>query len=141
MVKNKYDRILEQFERYYSDLYSQTVDWWPSGRYHITVKLEDRMIFEFDATNNTIRRVRPDNYKSDVDVLKTDIGYNIQKMISARGIPQSEIASRVGITEAMLSRYIHGTSMPGIDKVYSLAAALDCRVIDILGEAYDEQNT
>lgn len=138
MVKGKYERILEQFERYYSNMYNQTVDWWPSGRYHITVKLEDRMMFEFDATNNTIRRVRPDNYKNDVNVLKTDIGHNIQKLISARGIPQSEIASRVGITEAMMSRYIHGTSMPGIDKVYSLAAALDCRVIDILGEAYDE---
>lgn len=138
MVKGKYERILEQFERYYSDMYNQTVDWWPSGRYHITVKLEDHMIFEFDATNNTIRRVRPDNYNNDINVLKCDIGRNIQKLISARGIPQSEIASRVGITEAMMSRYIHGTSMPGIDKVYSLAAALDCRVIDILGEAYDE---
>ena len=141
MVKNKYDRLLNQFERYYPDLYRQTVDWWPSGRYHITVKLEDGMIFEFDATNNTIRRIIPGNYKNDIGVLRNDIGYNIQKLISANGIPQTEIASRVGITEAMLSRYIHGTSMPGIDKVYSLAAALGCRVIDILGEAYDEQNT
>ena len=141
MMKGKYDRILDQFEQYYPDLYRQTVDWWPSGRYHITVKLEDTLIFEFDATNNTIWRVRPDNYKNDINVLRTDIGHNIQKLIFARGIPQSEIASRVGITEAMLSRYIHGTSMPGIDKVYSLASALGCRVIDILGEAYDEQNT
>lgn len=138
MMKGKYDRILDQFEQYYPDIYRQTVDWWPSGRYHITVKLEDLMMFEFDATSNTIRRVRPDNYKSDVEVLKNDIGHNIQKLIFASGIPQSEIASRVGITEAMMSRYIHGTSMPGINKVYSLAAALDCRVIDILGEAYDE---
>lgn len=138
MVKGKYDRILNQFEQYYPDLYRQTVDWWPSGRYHITVKLEDTLIFEFDSTNNTIWRVRPDNYKNDVVGLRCDIGHNIQKLIFARGIPQSEIASRVGITEAMMSRYIHGTSMPGIDKIYSLAAALDCRVIDILGEAYDE---
>lgn len=140
MVKAKYDRILNQFERYYPDLYRQTVDWWPSGRYHITVKLEDRTMFEFDTTNNTIRRVIPESYNN-VDTLRSDIGHNIQKLILANGIPQSEIASRVGITEAMLSRYIHGTSMPGIDKVYSLAAALGCRVIDILGEAYDEQNT
>ena len=138
MMKGKYDRILDQFEQYYPDICGQTVDWWPSGRYHITVKFEDQMMFEFDATSNTIRRVRPDNYKSDIDVLKNDIGHNIQKLIFASGIPQSEIASRVGITEAMMSRYIHGTSMPGIDKVYSLAAALGCRVIDILGEAYDE---
>lgn len=140
MMKGKYDRILDRFERYYPDLCRQTVDWWPSGRYHITVKLEDRTMFEFDITNNTIRRVVPDNYNN-VDTLRSDIGHNIQKLILANGIPQSEIASRVGITEAMLSRYIHGTSMPGIDKVYSLAAALGCRVIDILGEAYDEHNT
>ena len=141
MLKNKYDRILERFENYYPDLYSQTVDWWPSSRMCITVKLDDGMLFEFDSSVNTIRRIRPTNYNKESDLLKKDIGNNLQKIVSARSMSQSEIASKAGITEAMLSRYIHGTSMPGVDKVYGLAAALGCRVVDILGEAYEEYDT
>jgi DNA-binding Xre family transcriptional regulator len=107
----------------------------------ITVKLNDGMLFEYDSQANTIRRIRPTNYSKDADVLKRDIGNNLQKIVSARAMSQSEIASKAGITEAMLSRYIHGTSMPGVDKVYGLAAALGCRVVDILGEAYEDYDT
>lgn len=137
-MKQKYDRILERFSTYYPDLYQQSVDWWPSDRYHITVKLEDGMLFEFDSNDNTIRRLRSANHNKDVETIRKDVGYNLQKVITSRGIPQNEIAERSGITPAMLSRYIHGTSMPGIDKVYNLAAVLGCRVVDILGETYED---
>lgn len=138
MMNGKYDRIVEQFKSYYPAMYDEVVDWWPSGRIHITVKLRDGVLFEFDSYANCIRRVQPDGYSKDVESLRKAIGHNLQKVILARGMSQSEIAERSGITQAMLSRYIHGTSMPGIDKVYCLAAVLGCRVIDILGESYEE---
>jgi transcriptional regulator with XRE-family HTH domain len=93
---------------------------------------------EFDAYEKTIRRIQPNNYEKDTADLRKEIGRNIQKAISNRGLSQGEIAERCGITEAMLSRYIHGTSTPGIDKIYKLAAVLSCRVVDIMGEAYED---
>ena len=138
VLRAKYDEILNRFRNYYPDLYHQTIDWWPSGRFCITVKLEDGMIFEFVSVDNTIRRIRSDDYTKDVESLRKEIGHNLQKIIAARGIPQNEIAERSGVTQAMLSRYLHGTSMPGIDKVHSLASVLGCRVIDILGESYED---
>ena len=141
MIKGKYDRAIYDFNKYYPDLSDRVVDWWPSGRIHITVKLNDGMLFEYNSYDHSIRRVLPSNYSTDAEVLKKTIGYNLEKVILTRGIPQAEIAERSGITPAMLSRYIHGTSMPGIDKVYALAAVLGCRVIDILGEAYEGVET
>lgn len=141
MNKGKFERMVDKFETYYPDLAAQTVDWWPSGRMHVTVKLDDGMIFEFNSATNTIRRIRTEEYEQDSDALKKEIGRNLQKIIASRPMTQNEIASKVGITEAMLSRYMHGTSLPGVDKVYSLASVLGCRVIDILGEPYDEYNT
>lgn len=138
MLKDKYDRMLERFVHYYPYLYDQVVDWWPSGRSCLTVKLDDGLLMEFDSFDDSIRRIQPDNYTKDIDALRKDIGHNLKKLLQTRGIPQSEIAEKCGITEAMLSRYIHGTSMPGIDKVYSLAATLGCRAIDIIGESYGE---
>lgn len=138
MMKDKYDKMLTQFEQYYSCLYEETVDWWPSGKTSITVKLEDGILMEYDSLDNMIRRIQPDDYTKDVDDIRKDIGYNLKKLIHSRGIPQSEIAEKSGVTQAMLSRYIHGTSLPGIDKVYTLAHVLGCRPIDILGECYSD---
>ena len=134
MLNEKYNRMLNKFERYYPDLYRQTIDWWPSGRLCITVKLEDDYIFEYDSINNTIRRIESGNSKVDDETLRKEIGYNLQKLIQTRSISQSTIATECGITPAMLSRYIHGTSMPGVDKVFALANVLGCRITDILGD-------
>lgn len=138
MLKDKYDNMLKCFEHYYSYLYEQAVDWWPSGQSCITVKLEDGVLVEFDSFTNTIRRIQPNDYTKDIETLRKDIGRNIKKVVQTRGMAQGDIAKRCGITEAMLSRYIHGTSLPSIDKVNALASVLGCRAIDIIGESYEE---
>lgn len=137
MLKEKYDRMLDQFQSYYPYLYDTMVDWWPSGRTCINVKLNDNSIIEFESFDNTIRKVKSKECDGDSESLRKTIGNNIKKMIRARSISQNEIAEKCGITEAMLSRYIHGTSMPGIDKIYILSKVLDCRVTDIIEETYD----
>lgn len=137
MIKEKYERIVERFEHYYPYLYEQAIDWWPSGRLCITIKMRDGLLMEYNSVDNTIRRIQSDNYTKDADVLRKEIGYNLQKMISTRNISQSQIAEEVGITGAMLSRYIHGTSMPGLDKLYSIAGVLGCRITDLVGESYE----
>ena len=137
-MKDKYNKILDSFKHYYSYLYDQTVDWWPSGRYSITVKLDDGILMEYDSFSESIRRIQPKNYTKDAESLRKDIGNNLKKIIQTRGIAQSDIAENCGITQAMLSRYIHGTSMPSVYIVNALASALDCRTIDIIGECYEE---
>lgn len=141
MLADKYSNMLTKFQRYYSNLHNQAVDWWPSGRACITVKLQDGTLIEFDSMVNTIRTIHPSSNVKDVETLRRDIGFNIKKMLQSRGIPQGDVAKSCGVTEAMLSRYIHGTSLPSLDKVNALASALGCRVIDIIGETYDEYNT
>lgn len=139
MTINKYLEMLERFEQYYPYWYKEMVDWWPSGRRSITIKLEDGSLLDYSPYEGTVRRIRINDYTTDVETLRKEIGCNIQKIVQARGIPQAEIARRCGITEAMMSRYIHGTSLPSIDKVHALATVLSCRVVDILGEPYDEE--
>lgn len=137
MLRNKYEKMYEHFEQYYSCLCKQVVDWWPSGRTCLTVKLEDGDLLEFDSYCNSIRTIKTNGYTKDIQTLRKDIGTNIKKMIQTRNISQSEIAKQSGLTEAMLSRYIHGTSMPSIDKINTLAAVLDCRITELIGELYE----
>lgn len=138
MVTNKYDTIMKQFERRYSHFFSKVVDWWPSGRFCITVKLNDGTRMEYNSVDETIRYIKSVEYTDDISVLKKEIGRNIQKSILTSGLSQGDIASRCGITEAMLSRYIHGTSLPGVDKLCALAKALGCRISDLTGEMCED---
>lgn len=138
MIRNKYDNIIDQFELYYPYLYEQAVDWWSTGRLYITVKLSDGTLVEFNPMDNTIRTIHKNYVQKDVEVLRKDIGHNIKKVVFGSSMSQNEIAQRCDITPAMLSRYIHGTSMPGIDKITILAEVLGCRVSDLVEFNVDE---
>ena len=133
MIKSSFELILEQFRLYFPTLYDQTVDWWKSGPYHITVVLNDNSRAEFDSSDNTIRWVKKIDRSVDNDNFRKEIGRNIRKFIAYRGLRQQDVAESAGITEAMLSRYINGTSMPSIDKIHNLASVLNCQINDLLG--------
>lgn len=125
--------ILEQFRMYFPDLYDQGVDWWKSGPYHVTILLNDQSRVEFDSSDNTIRWVKKIDHTVDNDILRRGIGRNIRKFLVYRGMRQQDLADKAGVTQAMLSRYINGTSMPGLDKLHNLASVLGCQVDDLLG--------
>lgn len=133
MMRSSFEIILDQFRMYYPSLYDQGVDWWKSGPYHITVLLNDNSRVEFDSSENTIRWVSKIDRSVDNDILRKEIGRNIRKFIVYKGMNQQDVAERAGITQAMLSRYINGTSMPGIDKLHNIASVLGCHVDDLLG--------
>ena len=133
MLHSSFELILEQFRLYYPSLYEQGVDWWKSGPYHITVLLNDNSRVEFDSSENTIRWMTKIDRSTDNDILRKEIGRNIRKFIVNKNMRQQDVADKAGITQAMLSRYINGTSMPGIDKLHNLAAVLGCHVDDLLG--------
>lgn len=133
MLNSSFALMLDQFKMYFPDLYEQTVDWWKSGPYHITVLLRDNSRAEFDSSDNTVRWVQKVDYTTDNDILRKEIGRNIRKFIIYRGMRQQDVAEQAGITQAMLSRYINGTSLPGLDKVHNLAVVLGCQVADLIG--------
>ena len=140
MIRDKYERMLDQFRLYYPGFYDKTVDWWASGRNTVTVKLEDSSMFEFDPMDNSIRRIRIDEYGENETAIRSAFGANLQKMISISGMMKSEIAEKVGITNAMLSRYIRGNSMPSVDRAYMIASVLGCRLEELFDSTYIDED-
>lgn len=137
MLNSSFEIMLEQFRMYFPDLYDQGVDWWKSGPYHITILLNGDDRVEFDSSENTIRWLPKIDRSVNNEILRKEIGRNIRKFIIYRGLRQQDVSEKMGITDAMLSRYINGTSLPGIDKLYNLASVLECRVDDLLGVSYE----
>lgn len=48
-------------------------------------------------------------------------------------ISQASLAMRTGINAVTISQYEQGGRVPGVDKVFALAQALDCTPNDLLG--------
>ena len=136
-MKSNSEILIKQFELYYPDYYNRVIDWWKSGPYYITFLLDNNDRIEFDGSDNTIRWIRKIDRCVDSDEFRKEIGRNIKKFIIYKGLNQQEVSERVGITPAMLSRYITGTSIPGIDKINKLANVLGCRVGDLIGDYID----
>lgn len=136
MVRDKYERTLRQFESYYPSLYEQTVDWWASGRIAITVKLRNGSRFEYDPMDDTIRQIFDRDCDIDESVVRSAFGTNLQKMIPFSGMNKGELASKAGITNAMLSRYIRGNSVPSVIVAHRIARVLGCTIDELFDDTY-----
>lgn len=127
MVTRNMTVVLEHFRVYHPALYNDMVDWWDSGFMSIYIEFKDKSVFEYNKHDNTLREIKG---REELELTAKEVGHNIRKLIRTSGITQSDVAARAGITEAMMSRYINGNSMPSLDKAY--------RIAKILGRTVDE---
>ena len=59
-------------------------------------------------------------------------GQNLQKVLQSRNITQGILARKLGSTDAMISRYIYGTSVPSIYKVRQMANIIGCSISELM---------
>lgn len=69
-----------------------------------------------------------------------DLGLKIAQTLQKRGMTQKELASRIGISEAVISRYISGEREPKPDTLANIATALHTTSDFLLGIENDEFN-
>lgn len=138
MNRNKYEEILNQFEMYYPSFYNQAVDWWASGRMTIGVKLDNGDVLDYNHVDNTIRWVRTGADERDEESIRKAFGHNLEKFIPFTGLSKGELATKLGITNAMLSRYIKGNSMPSVDKAHQIARIIGCSTDELFDDTYME---
>ena len=62
-----------------------------------------------------------------------ELGLRITESLQKRGITQRELATRIGVTEAVISRYISGEREPKPDVLANIATALSTTSDYLLG--------
>lgn len=67
-----------------------------------------------------------------------DFGRNLQRMLHKKQIDQGYLARQLGSTDAMISRYVHGTSIPSAYKVFRIAEIIGCDISDLIKAKYEE---
>lgn len=66
------------------------------------------------------------------------VGGNIYSRMKQQDITQRELASRVGLTEVTMSRYINGLRQPTAYALYRISRALGCKMEDLMRGVDDE---
>lgn len=72
--------------------------------------------------------------------MSKEFGKRIYELLKKRHMQQKELAERVGITEAVVSRYISGDREPKPDMLANIATALNTTSDYLLGIENDEFN-
>lgn len=98
----------------------------------ITLKNGDKFIF--DTFNNSSRKIGvPLDYKEclpDKIKIKNEFANCLVSMMYRKGISQEELATKIGTTQPMISRYMNGLSIPSIVVAKQIAIALHCHLDD-----------
>lgn len=67
-----------------------------------------------------------------------ELGLRISETLKKRGMTQKELAGRIGVTEAVMSRYISGDREPKPDGLANIATALHTTSDFLLGIEREE---
>lgn len=71
----------------------------------------------------------------------TDFAQRLEALLEERGMTQLELAARVGVTRAAMSRYCSGDREPRFVTLVRIAEELDVRVEDLIPSAGDPVQT
>lgn len=66
--------------------------------------------------------------------LAQKLGSEIEKRRKERGLSRRELAALIGVNEISFGAYATGTRLPSVDKILTLAKALDCSITDLVGD-------
>lgn len=69
-----------------------------------------------------------------------ELGLRMTESLQKRGMTQKELANRIGVTEAVVSRYISGDREPKPDVLANIATALHTTSDFLLGIETEEFN-
>lgn len=65
-------------------------------------------------------------------VILKQIQIKLAEAIKLSGMPQAELARLLGVSQSLISHYLHGNKMPALDTFANLCKILDVDTNDIL---------
>ena len=126
-----YEIVYQDMLQNYSQLESKIIDWYPNGDHTIILKLDDGRKFVYYIGGVLVCVYDPKNETNeavDESEWRRLFSYRLRHYLCLSGIPQYEFARLLGITEAMLSRYLNAKATPSSYIISKMAKILGCPI-------------
>ncbi|MGE0232300.1 MAG: helix-turn-helix domain-containing protein [Burkholderiaceae bacterium] len=88
-------------------------------------------------SNEVIRKVIEEETEIFRDARRLEVALNVRRKLREKGLRSSDLAQRIGVSEANVSRWLRGNQNLSIDTLYLLADALEEKLHVFIGEMSD----
>lgn len=128
-MNEMWDSVFKELERWAPNVYDNAVDWYPSGRFEITIKTNDEQKYIFDWINKQIYLIVTEKNEKPLSVeeeWRIDFGRNLRKRMWYSGVSLEELSKLTGISQNSLSMYLNGKRTPSTYNLSVIARVLEC---------------
>ena len=125
------ESLLRNFEMLDPFAYSRMVNYEMPDKFSLIVTLDDGRKLLYDDIADSTRYLNLDPTSLTDDDLLNEFRYRLRHAMSIRGFNQIRLSEETGISEAMISRYLTGVSVPSFLNVMKIARVLKCSLDEL----------
>lgn len=133
-----WDMIFDNLKFYYPTVEEDTVDWYPSGQWSITVRLKNGKKYKYNYMSNEFMRVCDyDEYEiPEEKQWRMNFAVALNNRLKMIGMTQTELARRTGISKGMITNYVLGTSTASGYNIAKIVRALNCTYEELMESGF-----
>lgn len=125
------EQLVRNFALYFPMTAEKMVEYKTTNCFDLTAKLSDGNFVLYDDASHSIRNLPRDSRNMSEEEFKKELSYRLRSIMSRRGITQWKLSKMTGISNVLLSKYMHGKNIPSAYKLDKIAKALDCSMDDL----------
>lgn len=133
-----WDMIFDNLKFYYPTVEEDTVDWYPSGQWSITVRLKNGKKYKYNYMSNEFMRVCDyDEYEMPEEKQwRINFAVALNNRLKMIGMMQTELARRTGISKAAITKYTLGIASPSAYNLAKIVRVLNCTYEELMDNGF-----
>ena len=132
MSDSKYQEIYKQFQLYTRDTKSSVVDWEPMGKNSIKVFMDNGDVYQYNGLMHTQRLIRQCDGEFTEELFRKRFAINLVTLMYENGYTQRTLAEELGVSQAVVHKYIQQTATPSAYILTKLTKLFDCTIDDLM---------
>lgn len=142
LITKKYETPIDDFEHRFPWLFKRMVSFEEYNDDKVFIELSDGKTMLYDNFMQELKEVKrfDDIYELTEDEWKLGFSKILRKQINSKCITQYELASKLGVSEMTISRYVTGRCLPSVYIINKLTKILNCEPDDLYPHDYIELN-
>lgn len=127
------NNMFKKFEKRYSQVARQVVDWYRCGPSEIIAILLDGSKVVYNELTNVVCALPSVNVDVDESDWRRDFSKRLNSKLMEKRMTISDLASLTGLSRASVYKYVDCNSTPSAYNMIKIADALECSVNELIG--------
>lgn len=125
----------KNFEHVYPEIAKRVIDWYPSAKMEITLKLDDGTRYSYNLWKDVLLKIHDPGFTEDTmteEEMQKVISSNINEKLRIFNYNQNDLSRETGINRVMINRYANSNTTPTVYNLRKIARVFKCSVDELL---------